>query len=204
MITSSFGPTKSQKAYINSSGLTISGDLTTSGTITNGATSYIYAGGLRINGNDPNTLYNDNRVLGITALNNINFATGTSMVNYATRMTINTAGRVGISNNAPLSMLHIGNCEVANSAPVIVFGKNVSGTSFRNAFMGYTDTFFFVIGDYGNNNTSNTLTQQLAIHYAAPSLPLIIGSSGNVVMQYGFPGASVERIKTNTKLLRMH
>ena len=116
-------------------------------------------------------------------------------------MTINTAGRVGISNNAPLSMLHLGNCEVANSAPVIVFGKNVSGTSFRNAFMGYTDTFFFVIGDYGNNNTSNTLTQQLAIHYAAPALPLIIGSSGNVVMQYGFTGASDERIKTNIKTI---
>jgi hypothetical protein len=54
---------------------------------------------------------------------------------------------------------------VLNSAPVIVFGKNVDGTGFRNAFFGYTDSFYFVIGDYGNTNTSNTLTSQLAIIY---------------------------------------
>ncbi len=29
-----------------------------------------------------------------------------------------------------------GNCEVVNSAPVVVFGKNVNGTSYRNAFIG--------------------------------------------------------------------
>jgi hypothetical protein len=35
----------------------------------------------------------------------------------------------------------------------------VNGTGFRNAFMGYTDNFFFVIGDYGNiNSGSNALT----------------------------------------------
>ncbi len=44
-------------------------------------------------------------------------------------------------------MLHLGNCTVANSAPVIIFRKNTGG-GFRNACMGYTDTFFFVIGDY--------------------------------------------------------
>ncbi len=70
---------------------------------------------------------------------------------------------LGIQNSTPLSMLHLGNCEVANSAPVIIFGKNVSGGGNRNAFIGYTDSFFFVIGDYGNTNTSNTLTSQLGI-----------------------------------------
>ncbi len=30
------------------------------------------------------------------------------------------------------------------------------------------DSFYFVIGDYGNTNTSNTLTQQLSIIYNAP------------------------------------
>ncbi len=65
--------------------------------------------------------------------------------------------------------------------------------------MGYTDTFFFVIGDYGNTNASNALTQQLAIVYSAPALSLIIGSA--VVMQYGYAGASDERIKTNIKTI---
>ena len=46
-------------------------------------------------------------------------------------------GRVGLSNTNPQSMLHLGNCEVINSAPVIVFGKNVNNTGVRNAFMGY-------------------------------------------------------------------
>jgi hypothetical protein len=70
---------------------------------------------------------------------------------------------LGIQNTSPQSMLHLGNCEVLNSALVIVFGKNVIDTSFRNASMGYTDNFFFVIGDYGNTNAgSNALTSQLA------------------------------------------
>jgi hypothetical protein len=112
-------------------------------------------------------------------------------INFNTRaintMVINGAsGAVGISNTAPLSMLHLGNCTVLNSSPVIVFGKNVNGTCFRNAFMGYTDTFFFVIGDYGNTNTSNTLTQQIAVLFSSPSLSIKVENSGYVRMQYGF------------------
>ena len=97
-------------------------------------------------------------------------------------------------------MLHLGNCTVAGSAPVIVFGKNTGGGS-RNAFMGYTDTFYFLIGDYGNTNTSNTLTQQVAIQYSSPALSLLINSYGVVAMQYGYTGVSDERIKTNIKTI---
>ena len=99
-------------------------------------------------------------------------------------------------------MLHLGNCTVLNSAPVIVFGKNVNGTGFRNAFMGYTDTFFFVIGDYGNTNSSNTLTSQLAILYSAPASALVITGTGYVQMAYGSgTSSSDERIKTNIKTI---
>ena len=60
------------------------------------------------------------------------------------RMVIKGAsGAVGIANTAPLSMLHLGNCTVANSSPVIVFGKNVNNTGSRNAFMGYSDTCYW-------------------------------------------------------------
>ena len=61
--------------------------------------------------------------------------------------------------------------------------------------MGYTDTFYFVIGDYGNSNGSNTLTQQFAIAYNAPALPIIVESGGYVRMQYGYGAFSDERIK---------
>jgi hypothetical protein len=53
-----------------------------------------------------------------------------------------SAGRVGMPNTSPQSMLHLGNCEVANSSPVIVFSKNLKN-GFRNALMGYNDTFIF-------------------------------------------------------------
>jgi hypothetical protein len=54
-------------------------------------------------------------------------------------------------NDEAQSMLHLGNCEVVGSAPVMIFGKNTGGET-RNALMGYTDSLFFVIGDYGSSN----------------------------------------------------
>ena len=61
-------------------------------------------------------------------------------------MVINGAtGSVGIANSYPLSMLHLGNCTVLNSAPVIVFGKNVNNTSSRNAFMGSVIRFSLLL-----------------------------------------------------------
>jgi hypothetical protein len=118
------------------------------------------------------------------------------------RMTRTQAGRNGVANTNPQSMLHLGNCEVLNSAPVIVFGKNVNGTGFRNAFMGYTDNFFFVIGDYGNTNAgSNALTSQLAVIYNAPASSFVIKTSGYVRMAYGFGNGSDERIKSNIKTI---
>jgi hypothetical protein len=110
-------------------------------------------------------------------------------------------GRIGVSNLFPQSMLHLGNCEVVGSAPVIIFGKNTGGGT-RNAFMGYSDSFFFVIGDYGNTNAGpNTLTSQLAIIYNAPASSLVIQSSGYVQMAYGYGTGSYERIKTNIKTI---
>jgi hypothetical protein len=67
--------------------------------------------------------------------------------------------------------------------------------------MGYNDSFFFVIGDYGNTYGTNTLTQQFAIIYSAPALSILVVSSGYVTMQYGYGGASDERIKTNIKTI---
>ncbi len=66
------------------------------------------------------------------------------------------SGKIGVLNLFPQSMLHLGNCEDANSSPVIIFGKNNGGGGNRNCFMGYTDTFFYCIGDYGNTNGTNT------------------------------------------------
>ncbi len=109
---------------------------------------------------------------------------------------------LGIQNTNPQSMLHLGNCDVPGSAPVIVFGKNNAGNGFRNAFMGYTENLFFIIGDYGNTNAGpNALTSQLAILYSAPALSLVIESSGYVRMAYGFGNGSDERIKSNIKTI---
>jgi hypothetical protein len=181
--------------------LDVNGNIKCTGTITNGSNSYIYAGGLRLGGFDTgNTLWQNSGNLGISANtgNNITFAIG----NGGEKMRVSSVGRVGISNSDPQSMLHLGNCTVANSAPVIVFGKKVNGTGYRNAFMGYTDNFFFVIGDYGNTNTgSNALTSQLAILYSAPASSFVITKTGYCQMQYGYGQSSDERIKTNIKTI---
>jgi hypothetical protein len=160
---------------------------------------YSDLGGIRINGGDSgNSIFKTAATgdMGLTVNNgNILFN-----VNGAERMRINNSGRIGVANTNPQSMLHLGNCEVINSAPVIVFGKNVNNVGFRNAFMGYTDNFFFVIGDYGNTNAgANALTSQLAIIYNAPASSLVIETSGYVRMAYGFGNGSDERIKSNIK-----
>ena len=84
------------------------GNVSCTGTITNGSTSNMFAGGLRLNGSDQNTLYNDNRILGITTLNKIIFNTGTSLANYATRMAIDTSGNIGIGTQTQSNILQVG------------------------------------------------------------------------------------------------
>ncbi len=37
-------------------------------------------------------------------------------------------------------MLHLGNCDVVGSAPVIIYGKNTGGGN-RNAYVGYADEY---------------------------------------------------------------
>jgi hypothetical protein len=113
---------------------------------------------------------------------------------------MNVGGIVGIQNTNPLTMLHLGNCTVTGSAPVLVFGKN-TGSGFRNAFIGYNDSFYFCIGDYGNTNTSNSFTNQFGILYNAPASSFVIQSSGYCIMPYGYGTSSDERIKTNIKTI---
>jgi hypothetical protein len=125
------------------------------------------------------------------------------------RMTLTQAGRIGAANTNLQSMLHLGNCKVLNSAPVIVFGKNVNSTGFRNAFMGYTDNFFFVICDYGNTNaSSNALTSQLAILYSAPASSLGIQANFRVLDMFKchmvLVMVQMKELNQILKLLKMH
>ena len=68
-------PTTERMRIDNSGNVNMNNSLTVGETITNGSSSYIYAGGLRIAGWDTNTLYNGGKTLGITCDNgyNINF-----------------------------------------------------------------------------------------------------------------------------------
>jgi hypothetical protein len=115
-------------------------------------------------------------------------------------MRITQNGRVGIANSNPLAMLHLGNVDVEGSSPVIVFGKRAGG-GVRNAFIGYNDTFYFVIADYGNSSGFNDIKVQFAILYSAPQSSLNINGSGYVQMQYGYGQSSDERLKTNIKTI---
>ena len=99
-------------------------------------------------------------------------------------------------------MLHLGNVDVAGSSPITVFGKKSSDSSgYRNALIGYNDSFYFVIADYGNTSGANSITVQLSIYYTAPQSSLNINASGYVQMMYGYGQSSDERLKTNIKTI---
>jgi hypothetical protein len=67
--------------------------------------------------------------------------------------------------------------------------------------VGYNDNFFFVIGDYGNTNGTNTLTSQVGVLYSAPGSSLVVEGTGYCRMQFGYGGGSDERIKSNIKAI---
>jgi hypothetical protein len=154
-----------------------------------------------LNGNviDPSYCTMSDKKMRITRLENVSCTGSIGCVGVSASGGMRIGSNLGIQNSTPLSMLYLGNCTVTNSAPVIVFGKNVNGTGFRNAFIGCTDSFHFVLGDYGNTHTSNPLTSQLAIIYSAPASSLVIQTSGYVQMSYGT--GSDERIRTNIKTI---
>jgi hypothetical protein len=134
-----------------------------------------------------------------TADNSTTYNAGTNNV----RMTIDNTGGVGIYNQTPLSYLHLGNCTYPYSEAVLMFGKNNSVGGFRNAFMGYSTTFYLTLGDYGNSNNAsgNTFVPQFGMNYASPADSLVIWSNGYVAMQFGFGQGSDERFKTNIQTI---
>ena len=99
-------------------------------------TGYIGIGGTAMGGNYANNFFIESAFSSI--IFNTNGRTSTSTPN----MIVHSSGKVGIGNDNPQSMLHIGNSDVVGSAPVLLFGKN-NGSGSRNAFMGYADSFFF-------------------------------------------------------------
>lgn len=111
---------------------TSTGNFTATASISTGASSYLYAGGLRIGGMDTgNTLWQSTGNLGISANtgNNITFAIG----NGGEKMRINSSGNVGIGTAIPRAKL-----DVYDNA-IIVRGTNeaaVSGIYISNPFVG--------------------------------------------------------------------
>ena len=54
---------------------------------------------------------------------------------------------------------------MVGSNPAIIFGKNTGGGN-RNAYMGYTDNFFFTIGDWGNSNAGPNTGGQNGVNFS--------------------------------------
>jgi hypothetical protein len=149
-------------------GLIVNGNITCNSTISNGASSYIFAGGLRLGGWDGNTLYNGTNPIGIMTLNKINFATGTSLANYTTRMTIDTSGNVGIGTTTPNCKLQVyqGKMNICDSTPAAV-----SNNYMQNGSLTIGDTLLNYGGGTGGwtTNTAGLLMEcadntEIAIH----------------------------------------
>jgi hypothetical protein len=102
---------------------------------------YCTIGGLRLGGWDTvNTIYNNTNTLGISALNNIIFNTGTTQGNIATKMIINTEGNIGINTSIPKCKLdingvvniHDGNRWAVTKANAMTGGSLIIGSTTSN------------------------------------------------------------------------
>jgi hypothetical protein len=81
----------------------------------------------------------------ITNVGNISCTRSIGCVGISTSGGALVVTYLGISNSIPQSRLHLGNRTVPGSAPVIIFGKILSGEGNRNAFMGFSDAFYFLL-----------------------------------------------------------
>ena len=98
-------------------------------------------------------------------------------------------------------MLCVGDSSLYGSDGAVIVCKNSGPTSSRHFKFGTTYDYFWGIGDYGYNNTIITWNAQVLCYYSAPFASLIIQSSGQVIMPYGYSTTSDERIKTNIKTI---
>ena len=108
---------------------------------------------------------------------------------------------VGFANTNPQSYMHLGNCDVAGSSPVLLFGKRLANSEQNLLVITYNDSFSFCVGDAGNVNSSVVTVQQFQMSYAGSSGSLSIGSSGYVTMPFKYGRSSDERVQTNTRII---
>jgi hypothetical protein len=94
----------------------------------------------------------------------------------------------------------VGDSSASGSEGAIVIGKNSSGGN-RHFKFGITYDYLWGIGDFGSNNTIGSWNAQVLCYYSAPFNSLLIQSSGQVIMPYGYTSTSDERIKTNIKTI---
>lgn len=95
-------------------------------------------------------------------------------------------GRIGINNNTPLGLLHIGN-QIIDSDNIIkeyndgtiIISRITSAVNNRNFKIGYDTSLNFAFGDFGNS-TSQTWKKQFYINSNAPENALTINGLGNI------------------------
>jgi hypothetical protein len=151
---------------INTTGATLTGDLTVTGSITSGSTNNCFLGGLRINGSDTgNTLYNGTNSIGITALNSVHISTGTSLANYAQRLTVNTSGNVNITNSLSIANMQIFDYLFNNTGNTHASASDYNVSSFGCRFILGTTNQPSV--PYGSQNSSYTWYMGLGSEYPA-------------------------------------
>ena len=108
---------------------------------------------------------------------------------------INNNGDIGIGNSIPSGKLHIGT-PLTISDGTIIISKKISDTHNRNFKFGYDDNFNFVMGDFGNFNTTKIWMPQFYINSNAPINSLMINNYGNIGINTNYTQSS-EKLYVN-------
>jgi hypothetical protein len=136
-----------------------------------------------------------------------NTAVGYPAASYTERMRITTAGNVGFNNDAPISITNATTLSLAKcgagyvTSGRIIIAQDFNNGSVRKCMMGYDNSFNETFGDFGTaNNSTGTWINHISIIYNAPASSIVVGSTGNVLMTYGY-SSSDQKIKTKIKTI---
>jgi len=123
--------------------------------------------------------------------------------------TITKEGNIGIGNDNPINNatfatfnLCIGDSSITNNEGALIIEKRNTGGGTRNFRTAFNNSFYYVMGDYGANNSAGSWLEAFGIAYTTPSNCLSTNGNGNIYSGTGnFFGVSDVFSKTDIETI---